>query len=131
MKLVVIESPYAGDVDGNVDYCRECMADSLRRGEAPFASHILYTQPGILNDLIPEERKLGTEAGFAWGEKAALVAFYVDKGWSSGMKAGYLRAISRGSPVEIRSLYREVQLQEYAYIYDEMCAKTDVVSPNS
>lgn len=42
MKLVVVESPYAGDVERNLRYLRAAMADCLARGEAPFASHGLY-----------------------------------------------------------------------------------------
>jgi hypothetical protein len=38
----------------------------LLRGESPIASHLLYTQPGILKDDVPEERPLGIEAGLAW-----------------------------------------------------------------
>jgi hypothetical protein len=64
-RRVIIESPYAGDVDANLIYARECLRDSLKRGEAPLASHALYTQEGVLNDDDPDERKLGIEAGFA------------------------------------------------------------------
>src|SRR3546814_12910998 len=67
MKLVIIESPYAGDVEENTRYARACLQDCLRRGEAPFASHLLYTQPGILDDRVPDERELGLEAGRRWG----------------------------------------------------------------
>jgi len=62
-KLVVIESPYAGktfeEVRRNVKFARACVRDSLLRSEIPFASHLLYTQPGILNDDNPDERELG------------------------------------------------------------------------
>ena len=61
------------------------MADSLSRGESPIASHLLYTQPGILDDTLPEERMRGICAGFAWGDKASLIAFYTDLDWSRGM----------------------------------------------
>ena len=40
--LVVVESPYAGNVASNVQYARRCLADSLWRGEYPIASHLLY-----------------------------------------------------------------------------------------
>ena len=40
-------------------YARACVADCLRRGEAPIASHLLYTQPGVLDDDVPEERAQG------------------------------------------------------------------------
>lgn len=104
MKLVVIESPYAGDVERNVAYARACMADSLKRGEAPIASHLLYTQPGILDDEKPEERKLGMEAGFAWNRHAQLVAAYIDLGVSKGMVTGCELAKKRGIAVEYRSI---------------------------
>ena len=73
MRLVIIESPYAEapgrpDVRLNVQYARDCLADSLRRGEAPLASHLLYTQ--ALNDQDPTERAQGIAAGLAWGAKA-------------------------------------------------------------
>lgn len=87
MKPVVIESPYAGDVEANTAYARACMADSLARGEAPIASHLLYTQPGILDDAVPEERARGIAAGLTWARHAELAVFYVDRGYSSGMIA--------------------------------------------
>lgn len=63
MRLVVLESPYAGDVERNVRYARAAVRDCLDRGEAPIASHLLYTQPGVLDDLVPAERAMGIEAG--------------------------------------------------------------------
>lgn len=103
-RLVIIESPYAGDVERNVRYARACMADSLTRGEAPLASHLLYTQPGILNDDIPEERTQGIEAGLAWGRCASLSAFYVDLGMTPGMELGLARARFEGREVERRTI---------------------------
>jgi hypothetical protein len=51
MKLVIIESPYAGDVEPNVAYAKAAVLDCLSRGEAPYASHLFFTQDGILNAL--------------------------------------------------------------------------------
>lgn len=104
MKKVEVESPFSGEVERNIKYARRCMADSLKRGEAPLASHLLYTQPGILDDTIPEERKLGMEAGKVWSAEAELVVCYVDYGWSSGMVWGKEQAEKRGIPVEIREI---------------------------
>lgn len=42
MRLVIIESPYAGDIALNLRYVRATMEDCIHRGEAPFASHALY-----------------------------------------------------------------------------------------
>src|SRR4051812_9833468 len=96
VKLVIIESPYAGDVEANVEYARRCVRDSLLRGEAPIASHLLYTQPGILNDDIPEERRHGIEAGLAWRAVAQGSVVYIDRGLSSGMKYGIALAEKAG-----------------------------------
>ena len=112
MKLVIIESPYAGDVRGNRKYARACMADSLKRGEAPLASHLLYTQPGILDDTIPEERNLGMAAGFSWMDHADLLAVYNDKGISSGMMKGIERATRKGINIEFRSLRKPTKLNQ-------------------
>jgi len=67
MRRVILESPYAGDVATNVAYARRALRDCLLRGEAPFASHLLYTQPGVLDDTLPDERACGIEAGLIWG----------------------------------------------------------------
>lgn len=62
---VILETPYAGDVEYNLKYARACVADCIRRHEAPFASHLIYTQDGVLDDNDPNERMLGIHAGFA------------------------------------------------------------------
>lgn len=69
-------------------YLDACLLDSLRRGEAPFASHGLYTRAGVLDDLEPGERDLGIRAGFEWRYAASVTAVYLDLGTSSGMRAG-------------------------------------------
>lgn len=85
MKLIIIESPFAGEVEQNIEYARVALKDSLMRGEAPLASHLLY--PQVLDDLIPSERTQGINAGLAWRAVATGAAFYIDRGWSSGMIA--------------------------------------------
>ena len=84
--LVVIESPYKGKVKQNVAYAQKCMSDSLLRGECPFASHLLYTQ--VLDDTVPELRSMGMSRAFEWYRHADLMAVYIDKGISDGMKMG-------------------------------------------
>lgn len=103
MRRVILESPYSGDVEKNIDYARRCLRDCLLRGESPIASHLLYTQPGVLDDRLLEERKLGIEAGLVWGSVAEATVVYIDYGISSGMKYGIERAKKDGRPVEYRS----------------------------
>jgi hypothetical protein len=112
MKLVIIESPYAGDIEGNTLYARQCMHDSLKRGEAPIASHLLYTQSGILEDNDPPQRALGIKAGLAWRRVAELSIFYTDRGWSSGMKGALTSAIKESRPYLLRALYGVVQFPD-------------------
>jgi hypothetical protein len=102
MKRVILESPYAGDVDSNIEYARKAMRDSLLRGEAPMASHLLYTQPFVLDDNDANERQLGIDAGLMWGPVAEATVVYADRGVSRGMKFGMDRAVSEGRPVEMR-----------------------------
>lgn len=101
-RCVILESPYAGDVERNVAYARACLRDSLLRGEAPIASHLLYTQPGVLDDEKPEERQIGIDAGLAWGHEADVTVVCIDRGISRGMKLGIGRALREGRPVEFR-----------------------------
>jgi hypothetical protein len=81
------------------------MRDCLQRGEAPYASHLLYAQDGILDDTIPEERALGIEAGLQWGAHAEATVVYCDRGISSGMQKGIERALKEGREIEWRWLY--------------------------
>ena len=105
MKRVILESPYAGDdVEANVEYARRCVRDALARGEAPIASHLLYTQPGILRDEVPHERQWGIDAGLAWRAVADASVVYTDRGISKGMEYGIAAARAAGLPVEMRSL---------------------------
>lgn len=104
MRRVIVESPYAGDIDRNLRYLRAALRDCLMRGEAPFASHALYTQPGVLDDAIRAERQMGIEAGFAWRPAADATVVYTNLGITPGMQAGLDDAYARGRAIELRSL---------------------------
>ena len=104
MRRVVLESPYAGDINANVAYAKECVRDCLLRDEAPIVSHLLFTQPGILKDEIPEDRARGIAAGHAWTSQADAVVVYTDRGISKGMEKGIELARFLQIPVEYRNL---------------------------
>lgn len=104
MKRVILESPYAGDIERNTKYARLCVKDSLQRGEAPIASHLLYTQRGILDDTIEHERMQGIKAGLKWKEVADLQVFYIDYGISKGMQYGMDYAKEYNIPFETRKI---------------------------
>lgn len=107
MRLVIVESPYRGNIFQrwlNRRYARRCIRDCLLRGESPLASHLLYTQRGILCDQIPEERALGIKAGLEWLSHADVMAIYFDRGISNGMRGAEFVANRMGIAVEYRSL---------------------------
>ncbi len=99
---VMLESPYAGDVESNEDYARRCVLDSLRRGEAPMAGHLLYTQ--VLKDANPTERELGIRAHLAWLRRSRGVVVYTDRDVSPGMRRAVELSMSLRIPVTQRKL---------------------------
>lgn len=110
MRLVVVESPLAGktpaDFARNIRYARLACLDCLQRGEAPFASHLLY--PQMLDDRVQAHRALGMRAGFAWGELCKDVVVFTDFGISPGMRASIERAEGLMQHVEYRKLGGEL-----------------------
>jgi hypothetical protein len=102
MRTVSIESPLAGDVRLHMLYARAAVHDALERGEAPFASHLLYTQ--VLDDETAEERTLGIRAGAAVSARCDVTAVYMDLGISEEMRAGIREATRAGRPVVHRSI---------------------------
>lgn len=103
MKPVTIESPYAGDVEANLAYLDECIRDCLSRDESPYASHKMLTT--ALDDNITEERDAGISAGLAMSKTLSSRIFYVDRGWSGGMKAARKYYDENGISYEIRKIY--------------------------
>lgn len=113
LDTVIVESPYAGDIELNTAYARACLLDCFSRNEAPFASHLLY--PQVLDEAEPEGRALGIAAGLRIGtdildSTLGKVVFYEDLGWSPGMHAadefyrGYCVASSLRYETERRRL---------------------------
>lgn len=113
MRRVILETPFKGSAVSPVEawwnrwrnriYARRCLRDCLDRGEAPFASHLLY--PQVLHDSWDDERAQGIAAGLAWLQVADATVVYTDRGMSEGMRTGIAAAIREGLPVEYRSLW--------------------------
>lgn len=106
--LVMIESPYSGDIEKNTSYARLAVKDSIVRGETPFASHLFYPQPTILNEEDPEQRYLGIRLGYNWGEKAEAIIFYVDYGMSVGMHQALIHYKDLGKTIYYRTIFDDV-----------------------
>lgn len=119
MRLVIIESPFAAPkgtpveiapsiVARHLRFLRACARDCLARGEAPFASHAFYTQPGVLDDRSVAEREHGIKAGFAWREMAEATVVYTNLGVSTGMQYGIVHAT-----VDMREPFRSAHVVEF------------------
>ena len=102
MIRTIVESPYRGEVARNKAYLDRCLLDSLRRGEAPIASHKIFTD--ILDDNSPNQRNIGIKAGLAWIQVADVMAVYTDFGISDGMENAMSRARLHKIPIELREI---------------------------
>lgn len=60
-KIVYIASPYAGDVEGNVEFAKAACRLAMEQGSTPVAAHLLY--PQMLDDTVPKQRELGIRMG--------------------------------------------------------------------
>lgn len=107
MKCVIIETPYGSPnpdlVQRNIRLARACMKDSLDRSEAPYLSHLLYTQ--VYDDNDPKLRMAGIEAGLEIGKRMDATIVYKNLGISEGMHCGTRAAEEAGRPV----IYRELE----------------------
>jgi len=106
MIRTVIESPWRASeyytVEQHSLYLDHAIADSINRGETPYASHKMLT--ASMDDQDPAQREAGINAGYAWGCLADRIAVYGDFGLSSGMKAAVDHYRRLGLPIEWRSL---------------------------
>lgn len=103
---IFVASPFRWDEQRNRKYAVACMMDCLRRGESPFAPHLLY--PIFLDDNHPEDRARGIQAGLDWMLKADIVAFYIDLGMSEGMREEMKFAKEHKIKFEERNLARHI-----------------------
>jgi hypothetical protein len=60
-KLVYIASPYAGDIERNIEMTKQYCRLALQRGCDFIAPHLIY--PQVLNDSDPFEREKGMQMG--------------------------------------------------------------------
>lgn len=104
-RCVVVESPFKGGGEKYARYLQRCLADCVKRGESPYASHKML--PGVLDDDVQEQRALGICLGFAWRRNAYLTAVYTDYGISDGMKDGIEDATAIGQVVDYREIGAE------------------------
>ena len=114
MSVVMIESPYSGNIDRNIRYLALCGFDSgILHDECSYASHGLMTQhPRSKNLFISDydkkwdvfTREQAIEMSQRIRKRCDKTVFYVDLGWSSGMKAAKEYCIKNNLPYEERNL---------------------------
>lgn len=103
MKKIVIESPYSGNRKINDLYLQNVIRHCLLvEGVAVYASHDAYTR--ALDDEIPEERRIGMEAGFEIGDLMDETWVFDDLGISGGMQTGIAKAMKSKRPVVYKKL---------------------------
>jgi len=102
MRRVIIESPFAGDVEANTRYLKQAVIDCLTRGESPYASHGFFTH--FLDDNEPSQRMAGIKAGLEWAKAADAVIYYLDRGMSQGMLFALEKHVQAARKVEVRLL---------------------------
>lgn len=101
-RRAILESPFASNVERNRLFALACARDMLSRGEAPFASHLIY--PQLFERYTEEARQSGMAAGRIWIPAAEISVVYTDLGLSEGMLRGIAQAEAAGIPVERRRL---------------------------
>ena len=97
MKLIYVASPYAGDIENNIQYAKQACKYVLNQGKAFFCPHLLY--PQILDDSNPEERKIGIILGMEVLKKCDEIWVFGEN-ISKGMSEEIEFAKERGIPVK-------------------------------
>lgn len=87
--IVYICSPYAGDIEANVEAARRYSRFAVNAGYIPIAPHLLF--PQFLNDADPDERELGMFFGNALMSKCSEVWVFGGR-LSEGMQTEITRA---------------------------------------
>lgn len=94
--IVYICSPYAGNVETNVQKARRYCRFAVDKGYIPIAPHLLFTQ--FLNDDSPKERQLGIFFGNVVMSKCSEVWVFGEH-ISNGMEAEIKRAKWKNYPL--------------------------------
>lgn len=117
--IILLESPYLHEhpIDGEEYsiYLSRCLRDSLKRGEAPIATHAMYTRPGVLN-LSIGEATLATLASDDLAELIPITVAYTDYGITEKMDLGLDRAGRWKHTIEYREIGKNTR-EDYAGNY--------------
>jgi hypothetical protein len=95
--FVYICSPFAGDVEKNINTAREYCSFAVKQKTIPLAPHLLF--PQFLNDNDPEERKLGLRFGIILLDRCEAVWVFGAR-ISAGMAAEIKHSERKGIPIK-------------------------------
>ena len=103
MDKVFLITPYSAQtieaIERNIDYAREATHKLLVTNNAVFASHLLYTQPNVLDDRNLAQRSLGMKAGQEFLKVCDYAYVGLDLGISKGMIEDCNAAIENDIPL--------------------------------
>jgi hypothetical protein len=95
--LVFVSSPYAGDIERNVDAARNYCRFVAKAGHTPVAPHLLF--PQFLDDDDPEERKAGLQMGLELLDLCSELWSFGEP--SAGMKEELRYATEKFIPIRL------------------------------
>ncbi len=94
--VVFICSPYAGQIEKNIENARKYSRIAADRGFLPVAPHLLF--PQFLDDSLEEDRQLGMFMGLVLLTKCAEIWVFGSE-VTNGMSVEIDKAIQRDMPV--------------------------------
>lgn len=125
-RVVMVESPYSGDIDRNIRYLQLCHIDcALNHNEVPYSSHSYMTQHPraasmFVSDYDPKwdmlTREQAIESSHAIRRRCDVTLFYTNLGWSSGMKAALLHCVQHKLPYQERSVDTKAIASKCVYL---------------
>lgn len=115
MQVVVLESPFSGDIPRNVAYAQRIMMHARERKEIVIIPHLLWTQHHMCKEHFVSDfdvkfecknggRDVSLEQIKELRRRADLVVFYTDHGWSNGMTHGLEHCKAEGINFEERQI---------------------------
>ena len=120
--LCYICSPYRGEVERNKKYARELTRLALDNGFCPVTVHLYLTE--VTDDNIPEERRLGMDAGMEILKNCKYILIGGRHGISEGMKAEIKTALNMGKvmlvPGDNGDISADVNIVELAKCANEV-----------
>ncbi len=131
MSVVMIESPYSGDIDRNIRYLALCGFDAgVLHDECAYASHGWMTQHPQAKgffvsdyekkwDVLTRDQAIGISQRMR--KRADKTVFYTDLGWSSGMKAAKAYCEQNGLPFEERTVDISKLSKKITFCSEDFC----------